>query len=551
MVAEALLVDGLEIGGVVADLEIDRAWLVDPASGRSGPGGIVVRDGLIEDIEWLEGSDADGIDPGGIVVIPGLIDLHAHLREPGNEDAETIASGLAAAAHGGFTTVCAMPNTDPPLDQPGVLDRVRAAATASGSPVSVLGIGAVTAGRAGEALAGLGELADAGVVGFSDDGSAVRSGALFRSALAYAGELGLPVIEHPEDVTLTAGAEAHDGLIATILGLRGWPAAAEAAAVARDLALLEDVVRDAPAARLHLTHVSTSVALSLIAAAKERGLPVTCDVTPHHLALSDEWLAGARRWAWEALDGDHARDPWADRALVAAPYDTACRVNPPLRSPIDAAACRAALRSGVADAIATDHAPHTVVDKDVEFGQAANGISGIETALGIILAAVDAGEMSLERAVAALTTGPARILGQRLGRPSPGLTTGQPADLVVLDRGASWTVETRIAAVPWDEHAAPRADDRGGRPRDGGERAPRLRRDALGRLSVRRRAVSGARRSETRDPSQRGSARSRRRGRARRRLAGRRPAVGTPSGHTRRWRVEPGRETPQPPDRCR
>ena len=186
-----------------------------------------------------------------------------------------------------------------------------------------------------------------------------------------------------EEPALTDGAEANEGLVATVLGLRGWPVAAEAAAVARDLAVLAEVVRDEPGARLHLTHLSTAAAIELVRRAKAAGLPVTCDVTPHHLALTDEWLAGARRWAWEAIDDDgRARSPWADGALVAQPYDPSLRVNPPLRSAEDAAAVLAAILDGTADAIATDHAPHTLVDKEVEFGLAANGISGIETALG-------------------------------------------------------------------------------------------------------------------------------------------------------------------------
>jgi dihydroorotase len=432
---------GDAIGTTVASLDLSRAWLVDPAAGREGPGEIVIRDGRIEAVTWLEGVEADGVGPDGVVVAPGLIDLHAHLREPGNEDAETVASGLAAAAHGGFTTVCAMPNTDPALDEPGVLARIRAAAAASGSPVRLLAHGAVTVGRAGEQLAALGELADAGVVGFSDDGSPVRSATILRAALAYAGMLGLPVVEHAEDLALTAGAEANDGVVATILGLRGWPVAAEASAVARAIAVLADVVPDVPAARLHLTHVSTAAALDLVRLARERGLPLTCDVTPHHLALTDEWVAGARRWAWDAVDADGAaRDPWADGVLEAAPYDPSLRVNPPLRAAADAMACLAALVDGTAIAIATDHAPHRQVDKEVEFGVASNGISGIETALGLVLAAVDAGRLTLERAIAALTTGPAAVLGARFGGPGPGLVEGSPADLVVFDRSERWTV---------------------------------------------------------------------------------------------------------------
>jgi dihydroorotase len=438
MIAGAPVVGSDEIGRIVADLEISRAWLVDPASGREGPGEIVVTDGMLEAVTWLDAGEADGIDDRGVVVAPGLVDLHAHFREPGNEDAETIESGLAAAAHGGFTTVCLMPNTTPALDDPAVLAHLRAAAIASGSPIRALVFGAVTAGRGGQTLAALGELADAGVVGFSDDGSCVPSAALVRNALAYAGAVGLPLIEHAEDAAQTTGAEANDGYVATVLGLRGWPTAAEEAAVARDLAVLAEVVRDIPRARLHVTHVSTAGAFELVRRAKAAGLPVTCDVTPHHLALSDEWLAGARRWAW---DGDG--NPWADGAasIVAAPYASTLRVNPPLRSVGDAAACREALLDGTADAIATDHAPHASVDKDVEFGLAATGISGIEMALGIVLALVDAGLVPLSRAIEALTAGPARVLGERWGRDAaPGLVEGALADLVVFDRSASWTV---------------------------------------------------------------------------------------------------------------
>jgi dihydroorotase len=424
-----------EVGRIVAELDLSSVWAVDPATGREGPADIVVRDGRLETVTWLDGSDADGVDASGVVVAPGFIDLHVHLREPGNEDAETIASGLAAAAHGGFTTVCAMPNSDPPLDEPGVFARIRSAAAASGSPVELLAYGAVTAGRRGDQLAALGELGDAGVVGFSDDGAPVRSPQILRNALAYASMAGLPIVDHAEDATATEGAEANDGFVATVLGLRGWPASAEVSAVARDLAIIEDVVRDAPGARLHLTHVSTAGALDLVRRAKAAGLPVTCDVTPHHLALSDEWLAGARRWAWDA-----SGDPWADGALEASPYDPSLRVNPPLRSPADAAAVLVALLDGTADAVATDHAPHTEVDKAVEFGLAANGISGIETALGVLLAAVDAGRLPLARVVAALTVGPAAVLGSRSRRGRPGLTEGSRADLVVLDRADSWTV---------------------------------------------------------------------------------------------------------------
>jgi dihydroorotase len=401
----------------------------------------------LRQVTWLDGAEAEGIDASGVIVAPGLVDLHAHFREPGFEDAETVASGSAAAAHGGFTTVCLMPNTSPAIDEASVLARVREAATRSGSPIDVQVYGAVSVDRAGETLAALGELADGGAIGFSDDGAPVRSPAILRSALVYAGMLGRPVVDHPEDPVLTAGAEANESLVATILGLKGWPAAAEASAVARDLAVLADVLADEPRARLHLTHLSTAASLDLIRRAKSAGLPVTCDVTPHHLALTDEWVAGARRFAWEAVDADgRPRSPWADGALVAAPYDPALRVNPPLRSADDAAATLAAILDGTVDAIATDHAPHTRVDKEVEFGLASNGISGIETALGLVLAAVDAGRLPLGRAIALLTTGPAAVLGGWGWSGSRGLVEGAPADLVVIDRSATWRVEPETLA---------------------------------------------------------------------------------------------------------
>jgi dihydroorotase len=432
------LAAGAAIGRAV-DLDLSGAWLVDPVTGRQGPADLVVRGGILESLSWLDAGEGGAVDDEGVVVTPGFIDLHVHLREPGNEAAETIASGLAAAAHGGFTTVCAMPNTTPPTDHAAMIVAARAAAAASGSPVRLLSYGAATAGRAGEQLAPLGELAEAGAVGFSDDGSPVQHAELFRNALAYCGMLGLPLVDHPEDLALTSGAEANDGLVATVLGLKGWPGAAEANAVTRDIALLAEVVRDEPRARLHLTHLSTAASLDAVRRAKAAALPVTCDVTPHHLALTDEWLAGSRRLAWAALaDDGTSRDPWHDRALVAGPYDTAVRVNPPLRSAVDARACLDALVDGTADALATDHAPHTEVDKDVEFGLAKPGIAGIETALGLLLEAVDAGLLPLARMIEALTTGPANVLP---GTPRPGFVVGAPADLVVFDRAERWTVE--------------------------------------------------------------------------------------------------------------
>ena len=438
---------GPKVGETVERFELEKAWLVDPVSGREGPGEIVVTDGVLESVVWLEGAEAEGITDKGVVVAPGFFDIHAHFREPGFEDAETVATGSAAAAHGGYTTVALMPNTQPALDEPGILARVQRAAQASGSPVEILAYGAVSAARAGEQLSAMGEMADAGVVGYSDDGSPVKTAKLLRSALLYAGMLGLPIVEHAEDLELTAGAEAHEGYVASVMGLAGWPAAGEVVAVSRDLAVLADAIGDQPGARLHLTHLSTAAALDLVRRARANGLPVTCDVTPHHLAFTDEWIAGSRRWAWEALDSDgESRDPWLDGMLTAGPYNTSLRVNPPLRTAADAAACLAALVDGTASAVVTDHAPHTIVDKEVEFGKASNGISGIETALGVLLALVDAGKLSLARAIAALTVGPAAVMaagghpaGSAPARPR-GLAEGAPADLVVFDRSDKWRV---------------------------------------------------------------------------------------------------------------
>ena len=430
-------IDGsASIGKLVTGLEISRAWLVDPVADREGPGEIVVNDGRLEAVTWLEGAEGNGIEPDGVIVAPGFIDLHVHLREPGFEDAETVATGLAAAAHGGFTTVCAMPNTDPAIDDASVAGRVLDAAARSGSPVELLVYGALSAGRRGETLAALGELSDAGVIGFSDDGAPIRSATILRNGLLYAGMLGRPIVDHAEDPTLTEGAEANEGLVATVLGLHGWPAAAESGPVGRGIAILADVLADEPRARLHFTHLSTAAALDLVRRAKAAGLPVTCDVTPHHLALTDEWLAGARDWSWQ---GD--ADPWLGTIHPAGPYDTALRVNPPLRDRSDALACLDALLDGTADAVVTDHAPHTRVDKAVEFGLAANGISGIETAIGILLAAVDAGRLPLRQAIGALTSGPAGFLRAGGWTGARGLVEGAPADLVVIDRADRWRVE--------------------------------------------------------------------------------------------------------------
>jgi dihydroorotase len=424
-------------GDRLEHLALERAWLVDPVAGREGFATLEVDDGRITRLEWHD-------DPGerseaALLVVPGMTDLHTHLREPGPPEGETITTGLRAAARGGFTTVCAMANTAPAIDDAAAVAAAHEAARASRSPVRLRQFAATTAGGSGAGLAPIAALADAGAAGFSDDGSPVADAVLLRSALLLAGAHGLPVVEHAEDTALTAGAEANEGLAATILGLRGAPAAGEAAAVARTIAILADAVRVAPAdsrPRLHLTHLSLAASIDLVRMAKAASLPITCDVTPHHLALHDGWLAGDRRYAWVALD-----DAWSGRVDVDA-YDPATRVNPPLRSAADACALADGLRDGTVDAIATDHAPHRDVDKDVEFGDAANGISGIETALPLLLEAVTAGHLPLLAVVRALTAGPVAVLGT----PPPGFAVGSAADLVVIDLAAPWTV-TRDALL--------------------------------------------------------------------------------------------------------
>lgn len=344
---------------------------------------------------------------------PGFIDLHAHLREPGAEDSETIATGLRAALRGGFTTVCAMPNTVPAIDSPGLVAEVKARGAAARG-ARVLPIATITRGRDGRELADLIELAAAGAIAFSDDGSPVGDARLFRHALEYARTNDLLLIEHAQDVALSAKGVMHEGVVSARLGLPGIPSAAEEVAVARDLELAQ-----LTGARLHLTHLSTAGSVDLVRRAKDRGIRVTCDVTPHHLAMTDEWVAGSRVLAWEERE--------VDRAM---PFDSSTKVNPPLRTLGDVRALWAGLADGTIDAIATDHAPHASVKKDVEYDQAAFGISGIETALSLVLGGVRAGWCDRKVALAALTDGPARVLGVR----PPG------EDRITIDDDVEWTV---------------------------------------------------------------------------------------------------------------
>ena len=407
-------------------LLIRGARLLDPSAGLDQESDLLVVDGRIRQ---AGGAVRDGdVPPGcwvipgaGLVACPGFIDLHVHLREPGYEDKETIATGVLAAAHGGFTTVCCMPNTNPAMDNASVVEYVLRKAREA-NVVRVLPIGCVTRDRAGRDLAEMWEMAQSGVIGFSDDGSPVADGHLMRQALSYARGLDLPVINHCEDLGLSQGAPVNEGWLSNRLGLRGWPAAAEEVMVARDIRLVE-----LTGGRLHLAHLSTAGSVELVRWAKERGLPVTAEVTPHHLTLTQEWVLGH----------NHA-GPLTGPGTFAA-YDTAAKVNPPLRTQQDVEALVAGLRDGVIDAIATDHAPHAVTDKLVTYDDAAFGISGLETALGALLGLVHRGELSLELLVERLTLGPLKVLGTEYRHLA---TLGQDtiADIVLFDPYQEWVV---------------------------------------------------------------------------------------------------------------
>jgi len=379
--------------------------VVDPAHGSSGMADVLVEAGRIAAIDpHIPASNHETLDVEGLIVSPGLVDMHVHLRDPGQTHKEDISSGTRAAARGGFTAVACMANTAPPVDHPVVVEYVRSRAREVAA-CRVYPIGAITKGLQGQELAPLAGLASAGVVAFSDDGTAVLDAGLLRRALKYASMTGLPVIEHCEDPTISDGGVMHDGAHAAILGLPGIPAASEEIIVARDLLLAEST-----GARLHIAHVSTAASVRMIRAAKLRGVQVTAEVTPHHLVLTD------------ADVGD---------------YDTNRKMNPPLRTSEDVEAVREALADGTIDAIATDHAPHAVEEKIVEFDRAPFGVVGLETALAVVMThLVRPGLLSIEDALRRMSTLPAQILGIPGGR----LDVGAPADLVVIDPDRRWTV---------------------------------------------------------------------------------------------------------------
>jgi dihydroorotase len=394
-------------------LLIKGGRIVDPAQGIDDTGSLYVSDGVIS---WLgkkedtsPSADSDIIDAAGLVVCPGFIDLHCHLRQPGFEEKETIATGTRAAARGGFTTICCMPNTIPPLDSQATVDYVKSTAIEEGV-IRVLPIGCISKGREGEELAEMAELASAGVIGYSDDGNCVASSRLMRRALEYSRGFGHPVIDHCEDTTLTKGGQINEGIIATRMGLQGIPNAAEESMVARDIALAE-----LTGAWLHVAHVSTAGSVELVRRAKAKGIKVTAEVTPHHLTLTEEMVLG---------------------------YDTNAKVNPPLRSQADVQALIQGLNDNTIDFIATDHAPHTEEDKLCEFGFAPFGISGLETALGSLMTLVNQGQLGLNTLVAKLTGEPARIIGNEHGRLGT-LAVGAAADITIFDPEQEWVVDTR------------------------------------------------------------------------------------------------------------
>jgi dihydroorotase len=382
--------------------------LVDPSTGEDGARTLVVEEGKVAAVlpptASPSGTEAEVIAAEGLLVLPGLIDLHVHLREPGEERKETLHTGGLAAAAGGFTGLVAMPNTDPPIDSRMAIEWLIARAAAS-CPVRLYPAGAVTLGQRGERLTDFGSMHEAGAVVFSDDGRPIMSAGLMRRALERGKLLGVPIAVHEEDLSLSHGAIAHEGLQAARLGLRGAPSEAEEVMVRRDLALCE-----LTGARLHLCHLSTEGSVRALREAKSRGLPVTAEVTPHHLSLTDEAL------------GD---------------YDANRKMNPPLRTQDDVEAVRAALADGTIDVVATDHAPHTRAEKQRDFEGAANGVVGLETALSVGLRLVAAGTLTLSRLIESLTTGPARIFGL----PGGSLGVGQPADFTLVDPGMSWKVD--------------------------------------------------------------------------------------------------------------
>ena len=404
------------------NLLISGGHILDPSQEIDRVADLLITKGKIT---WIRDkgtapsqSDLTTIDATGLVVCPGFVDLHCHLREPGFEDKETIATGTKAAAKGGFTTVCCMPNTNPPLDTQTSIDYVKKMAGIEGT-VQVLPIGCITKGRQGKELTEMSELAKVGVIGFSDDGDTVASSRIMSLAMDYSHALGLPIIDHCEDKELSDGGFMNDGWVSARLGLKGIPKAAEEIVVARDLALAQ-----LTGAKLHVAHVSTKGSVELIHRAKERGIAVTAEVTPHHLTLTEERIMGSQ--------------PKNHNQLA---YDTNAKVNPPLRTKEDITALIKGLKDGTIDAIATDHAPHTSADKMCEFGLAAFGISGLETAFACLMRLVHGGQLDLKTLISKLTFEPARVISTRYGELGT-LKPGCRADVTIFDLNKEWVVDS-------------------------------------------------------------------------------------------------------------
>ncbi len=390
--------------------------VIDPANGLDEVLDVRVAGGIIAEIgEGLSDENARVIEAAGLLVLPGFVDLHSHLREPGFEHKGTIATETMASLRGGFTTICAMPNTEPAPDSESVVKALLEIIKRD-AKCRVLPIGATTRGRAGKQIAELSELAAAGVVAFSDDGSPVADAMLMRNALLLAGQLGIPISEHSDDPVLHGSGVMNEGRVSERLGLPGEPAAAEITAIARNIALAETT-----GAHLHIAHVTTARGVELVAEAKARSLRVTAEVTPSHLFLTENAIFGP------------GPEPL---------YDTNARINPPLRTEADRLALLRGLNEGTIDAIATDHAPHALQDKLCEFDQASPGISCAETALGTVMTLVARGELDLHMAIAALTSNPARIFNIERHFPGAGsLSVGVAADITLVDPAARWTVD--------------------------------------------------------------------------------------------------------------
>jgi len=390
------------------------ARVLDPGNGVDRVGDLLVRDGHIVHADPADADGALHIDCHGLVLAPAFIDLHCHLREPGYETKETIASGTAAAAAGGFGTVCCMPNTDPAIDSVEHLGVLRRRLSGS-ARVRVLPIAAVTLGRKGATTVDFRALAGRGVVGFSDDGDYVGSADVMRGALEACRPLGLPVIDHAQDGGMVAGGVMHEGEVSRRLGLPGMPAAAEDVAVERDIALAR-----LTGGHVHIAHITTAAAVDMVKRARDGGVRVTAEGTPHHMMLTDA-------------------DAMSRGSDGAAHFNPLAKVNPPLRTAGDAAAVVRGLADGTVDAIATDHAPHAAADKAGSPDRVAFGISGFETALAVMLTLSEQGPLTLTQIVRCLTAGPAAVLGRNA--PAFGLLPGRPAELVLFDAETRWTVE--------------------------------------------------------------------------------------------------------------